>query len=648
MKRLLLFLLTAHFSLLTLFSQAPQGFNYQAVARDTDGSLLASETIDVKIGIRSGNETGPLVWEETHSVTTNEFGLFTLKIGDVTATPGSGSAATFSDVDWSTGAHYLGVEIDLGSGFVTMGTSELLSVPFALFAEAGNEGPQGAQGPQGIQGPQGDTGPNGAQGDQGPIGPTGDTGPQGLKGDKGDLGDTGDTGLTGPQGPKGDAGTGLINRGAWSSDSTYNDGNYTFDRSTDDPLINSMWIFQGTGPYTSGTQPYQDTGNWVEFEAPPGPEGPQGPIGLDGPKGDTGDTGLQGPVGATGATGAQGPQGDTGPQGAQGEQGPQGDQGPKGDQGLQNDPAEDVNSDGFWNALDCKGPQGDEASDDQDLVLSGNTLSLTNDPTTVDLSGYLDDTDNQGLNLSGDILTIQGGSGLVDLSLYVDDADANPANELNSSLVLNGSILELTDAGGTLTANLTSLADADADPTNELNTGAILSGTTLQITDAGGTIPVDLVSLGDDADADPTNELISTAVLNATDLEITDAGGTKTINLGSLVNDADFDPANEFQSLTLSTNILGLTNDGITVDLSPYLDDSNLWSLTGNTVFYNDGNVGIGTETPGSRLEVMGNLSGVPEDPLFEVRRKDGQKELREDLPLVDSLLLPKELPRNT
>ena len=98
MKRLLLILLTAHFSLLTLFSQAPQGFNYQAVARDTDGSLLASETIDVKIGIRSGNETGPLVWEETHTVTTNEFGLFTLKIGDITATPGYAMKWSLLDV----------------------------------------------------------------------------------------------------------------------------------------------------------------------------------------------------------------------------------------------------------------------------------------------------------------------------------------------------------------------------------------------------------------------------------------------------------------------------------------------------------------------------------------------------------------------
>jgi len=302
MKRFYLFLLTVHCSLFTLLAQAPQGFNYQAVARDTDGSLFDSETIDVKIGIRSGSETGTLVWEETHTVTTNEFGLFTLKIGDVTATPGSGSAATFSDVDWSTGAHYLAVEIDPGSGFVPMGTSELLSVPFALFAEEGNEGPQGPLGPQGIQGlqgvtgpegpqgpngtdcwdldgdgvndpeedinsdgfwnildckgPEGDqgiqgvqglqgvTGPEGPQGDQGPIGPTGNTGPQGLQGDKGDTGTDGPQGIQGLKGDKGDPGTGLTNRGNWFSGMVINEGDYVFDRSSGDPLINSMWIGQ--------------------------------------------------------------------------------------------------------------------------------------------------------------------------------------------------------------------------------------------------------------------------------------------------------------------------------------------------------------------------------------------------------------------
>ncbi len=144
------------------------------------------------------------------------------------------------------------VQVNDGGGYVNMGSAELLSVPYALFAETGNEGPQGAQGIQGPAGTQGATGPAGAQGIQGA------------------------TGSTGPQGP---AGTGLNNQGSWSADSTYYEGDYVFDRSTGDPAINSMWIFQGTPPYTSSTQPYQDSDNWVEFEAPEGPEGPQGPQG---------------------------------------------------------------------------------------------------------------------------------------------------------------------------------------------------------------------------------------------------------------------------------------------------------------------------------------------------------------------------------
>jgi len=140
MKRLLLLLITLHSSLIILFSQAPQGFNYQAVARDSGEELLTSQTIDVKIGIRTGSEGGLLVWEEIHTVTTNEFGLFTLKIGDPEAQQGSGSADSFSDIEWSTGAHYLEVAIKVDATFIPMGTSELLSVPFALFAEQGNEG----------------------------------------------------------------------------------------------------------------------------------------------------------------------------------------------------------------------------------------------------------------------------------------------------------------------------------------------------------------------------------------------------------------------------------------------------------------------------------------------------------------------------
>ena len=129
----------------------------------------------------------------------------------------------------------------------------------------------------------------------------------------------------------------------------------------------------------------------------------------------------------------------------------------------------------------------------------------------------------------------------------------------------------------------------------------------------------------DDADSDPANELISAAILNGTSLEIADAGGTKTVDLYSLVNDADHDPSNEFQDLTLSDNTLSLTNSGSNMDLSAYLDNTNYWGGNSDTIYYMGGNVGIGTTSPQGKLEVQGDGLEVPDEPLFEVKRKDGQ-----------------------
>ena len=167
MKKLNPLLFTFIFFLLSfifVYPQAPQGFNYQAVARDGDNAILANATLDVKIGLLQGSETGTLIWEEIHSVTTNDLGLFTLKIGDTNATNSDGTAATFSDINWTTGTYFMKVQVNDGGGYADMGSAELLSVPYALFAEEGNEGPEG---PQGLQGEQGVAG---AQGDQGPAG----------------------------------------------------------------------------------------------------------------------------------------------------------------------------------------------------------------------------------------------------------------------------------------------------------------------------------------------------------------------------------------------------------------------------------------------------------------------------------------------
>jgi len=135
MKRILLFLLTVHCSLLTLFSQAPQGFNYQAVARDGSGTVLPDANLTIRIGILAGSEPGTLVWQEEHAVSTNAFGLFTLVIGDPSAIRTGGTATLFTDIDWASDSHYLAVDLDPGTGYQEMGTTKLMSVPYALFSE---------------------------------------------------------------------------------------------------------------------------------------------------------------------------------------------------------------------------------------------------------------------------------------------------------------------------------------------------------------------------------------------------------------------------------------------------------------------------------------------------------------------------------
>ncbi|MGZ4057082.1 MAG: tail fiber domain-containing protein [Bacteroidia bacterium] len=120
-----------------IFAQsAPQGFNYQAIARDASNIELNNQLVGIKIGIYSGSATGTLEWEETHSVTTNQFGLFTLTIGQGIST-GAGSVTSFSLINWGAAAHYMKVAMDItgGTSYTVMDNSQLLSVPYALFSQ---------------------------------------------------------------------------------------------------------------------------------------------------------------------------------------------------------------------------------------------------------------------------------------------------------------------------------------------------------------------------------------------------------------------------------------------------------------------------------------------------------------------------------
>lgn len=170
MVSFLLFLLSA----LTLVGQTPTTFNYQAVLRDADGHIHVSTNVSIQLVIHQGSATGTTVYSEVHNTTTTEFGLVNLEIGSVTP-------ASFATIDWSAGPYFIEVIVNGTS----MGASELLTVPYALYAVNGVPGPQGDPGPQGIQGdpgPEGPKGDKGDQGDPGPQGPQGDPGPEGPPG----------------------------------------------------------------------------------------------------------------------------------------------------------------------------------------------------------------------------------------------------------------------------------------------------------------------------------------------------------------------------------------------------------------------------------------------------------------------------------
>jgi hypothetical protein len=131
MKTSLFFTLFCVF-FLTAGAQAPQAFKYQAVARNSSGELLVNKAVTFRISILQGSASGSMVYSELHSKTTNSFGLVELEIGN-----GTSPSGTFSGINWGASTYFVKVEMDPAGGiaFQTMGTSQLLSVPYALYAK---------------------------------------------------------------------------------------------------------------------------------------------------------------------------------------------------------------------------------------------------------------------------------------------------------------------------------------------------------------------------------------------------------------------------------------------------------------------------------------------------------------------------------
>ncbi|MFN5459452.1 MAG: hypothetical protein ACK5AY_06050 [Bacteroidota bacterium] len=360
MKKTIISLLSVLFAI-NLFAQLapPQGINYQAMVYVPYGNQQAgvnsagqipanTQQVLVKFTLEEGNN-GPVIYEETQSDVTDQYGLLNSVIG--AGIPTTNSPGLFNQINWGAGDPYLRVSITLTAYNSTVSSyQKLWSVPYSLYSgysnnsthsdssnyatqagssyyadsanyanQAGNGitgvtvnsngtltfayfngssfttsvlngavGAQGPTGPTGLTGPTGSVGTNGATGAQGPTGPTGLTGPTGS------VGTNGATGAQGPTGPTGLTGTAGING------------------------INGV-----TGPTgAAGTN---------------GTTGAQGPTGLTGAQGPTGQTGLTGTAGINGingVTGPTGPSGTNGTNGATGATGPQGLAGTNGTNGI--------------------------------------------------------------------------------------------------------------------------------------------------------------------------------------------------------------------------------------------------------------------------------------------------------------------------
>lgn len=295
----------------------PFGFNYQGVARDASGNPYTNRTISLELSIINEN-AGNIVFKEIHLVATSDAGIFNIVIGNGVGTD------KLENIEWGLSRYSLRTRIDVNGGqnFKDAGTSDLVSVPYALYAlKSADGGTPGPQGPEGEQGPAGPQGPIGMIGPKGDPGPTGSQGPIGMTGPKGD---------TGPSGPANNLSIGSVTSGQTAS------ANIT-----------------GNAP--------QQTLNLV---LPQGPSGPQGPIGNTGPAGaannlsiGTVTSGQTASATITGNAPQQTlnlvlPKGDTGPQG------------PKGDSG-----------DGYW-----------ILNNDNSLLFDGNGIVLDKDTNQVNLN----------------------------------------------------------------------------------------------------------------------------------------------------------------------------------------------------------------------------------------------------------------------
>lgn len=215
-----LFIFLSLFISTLLFSQAPEGINYQAVMRNNSGNLVTNSTVAIRVQIRQVSSAGTTVYQERHSIISSSQGLINMVIG-----AGTPQVGTFNNINWAVGPFFVNLAVDFSNGanYQDFGTQQLMSVPYALYAKTSgaqlNQWRYGNTVPVNSLGVLGDFYLDVLTGNvyyknstttwvltgniKGPVGPSGTTGAQGAQGIQGLTGSQGIQGATGAAGTNG-------------------------------------------------------------------------------------------------------------------------------------------------------------------------------------------------------------------------------------------------------------------------------------------------------------------------------------------------------------------------------------------------------------------------------------------------------------
>lgn len=613
MKNVLLIVVMVILSL-GLQAQAPQGFSYQAVLRDASGSTITDANVTIRVSITDG-ENGSAVYQELHKTTTNKYGLIVLEIGR-----GGAVMNQFEDIDWGSGSKWLRIEADPRGGmdYQIDAQSELLSVPYAIYAANGGNAAitsdtsaknelidhvlfDAASGNFIIE-----------------EGGTQHTVKLQLQAD-----DLSDNRLNDLSDVNANPNQGEIlrwNGSEWVGD----DGSFLHQQLA---IINNLLTI--TDGNSISMQPYLDNTDQQQLSFNPNTHiltlsngGQVDLTSLYNPQSPSYNTGLYFDSTSNELTVT--------------------DNGTfftvDLDKLVDDADADPVNelqtitktgnvvslSNGGGTFIDeVDDADADATNELQSITKTGNVVSLSNgggafidevndadaDPLNETLTGVGFNAGNGHLQISD-----AGGTYSIDLSSLVDDADADASNELQT-IGKTGNVVTLSNSGGSF---VDEVDDADADPLNETITGVSFNASNgqLQLVDAGGTYTIDLSSLVDDADADASNEL-QTITKTGNQVTLSNSGGTFTDE----VNDGDFDATNELQTISLSNDTLYLSNGGAVKLPLGGSSAANINGSTnylmkftpngtsgGNSQLYDNGMyMGIGTTSPSAKFNIKAN-----------------------------------------